>query len=251
MLGDRVVIPVVNYPELPQDIAPDDRLDRPIVALLALALAIQPLDVEDLGTESLQNDADVLDAKMMLLIDRQLVDQQQKLLRSHDLVLHYRVLRLGLGAVVLLMVIVMVMVQVKAGAGQTRARLLVGGIAEAHVAFAKARSLGTVRQRGRRLRRRRLRLRLLLLLLMRMMRMLVLLMLCVLDRRRRHRLVHGDPAPLLVQSATMKVALANGTAVGAVHRAAVSRDRLVNVIRAFRRVDVNGRAVERVRALLH
>lgn len=243
MLGDRVVIPVIDHPELPQNIAPDDGLYRPIVALLALALAIQSLDVEDFGAESLQNDPDVLDAEVMLLIDRQLVNQQQKFLRGHDLILHYRVLRLGLGAVVLLMVIVMMMMQVEAGAGQTRARLLVGGVAEAHVTFAQARSLGTVRQGGRRLRRRCLRLSLLLLLLM-MMRMLVLLVLRILNRRRRHRLVHGDPAPLLVQGAAVEVALADGTAVGAVHRTAVPRDRLVDVIGALGRVNVNGRAVE-------
>lgn len=109
MLRDRVVIPVIDYPELPQDIASDDRLDRPVVALLALALAIQPLNVEDLGAESLQYNADVLDAKVVLLIDRQLIDQKQKLLRSHpELVLHYRILRLGLGAVVLLMMMMVI-----------------------------------------------------------------------------------------------------------------------------------------------
>lgn len=129
------------------------------------------------------------------------------------------------------------------GAGQTRARLLVGGVAEAYVTFAEAGSLGAVRQGRRRLRRRRLRLCLLLLLLMRMMRM-ILRVLCVLNRRRRHRFVHGDPAALLVQGATVEVALADGTAVGAVHRAAVSRDRLVNVIGAFGRMNVDGRAVE-------
>jgi len=130
------------------------------------------------------------------------------------------------------------------GAGQTRARLLVGGVAEAYVAFAQAGPLGAVRQGGRRLRRRRLRLRLLLLLLMRMMRMLVLRVLCVLNRRRRHRFVDGDPTALLVQGAAVEVAFADGAAVGAVHRAAVSRDRLVDVVGAFWRVDVDGRAVE-------
>lgn len=247
MLGDRVVVPVIDHPELPQDIAPDDSLYRPIVALLALALAVQSLDVEDLGAEPLEDDADVFDAEVVLLVDRQLVDQQQEFLRGHDLVLHYRVLRLGLGAVVLLMVIVMVVMQVEAGAGQARARLLVGGVAEAHVTFAQARSLGAVRQGGRRLGRRRLRLRLLLV----VVRVLVLLVLRVLNRRGRDRLVHGDPAALLVQGAAVEVALADGATVGPVHRTAVPRDRLVDVIGALGRVNVNGRAVERVGALLH
>lgn len=47
MLRDCVVVPVVNHPEFPQNIAPDDRLDRPVVTLLAFAVAIQPLDVEN------------------------------------------------------------------------------------------------------------------------------------------------------------------------------------------------------------
>jgi len=78
MLWDCVIIPVVNHTELPQNIAPYDRLDRPIVALLALALAIQPLDVEDFRADSLQYDVQYnvqYDAKMMLLVDRQLIDQ--------------------------------------------------------------------------------------------------------------------------------------------------------------------------------
>lgn len=72
----------------------------------------------------------------------------------------------------------------------------------------------------------------------------MILMLRVLDRRRRHRFVHGDPAALLVQGAAMEVALADSAAVGAIYRTAVPRDRLVDVIRALGCVDVDGRAVE-------
>lgn len=186
----------------------------------------------------------------MLLIDRELIDQQQKLLRRNDLVLHYRVLRLGFGAVVLLVILVdVILTQVQTGGTRhTRARLLVCGVAKAHVTLAGAGSLGAVRQRGWRLRRRRLRLRLLL--LERVMR-LILCVLRVLYRRRRHRFVYGDSAALLVQSAAMEVTFSGWTAIGAVHWTAVSRERLVDVIGAFRlRVDVNC-AVERIRALLH
>lgn len=150
------------------------------------------------------------------------------------------------------MVMMMIVVQMEAGCtDQTRARLLVGGVAEANVTFAKAGSLSAVRQGGWRLRRWCLRLRLLLLLCMRVMRMLILRVLRILDRRRRHRLMYGDPTALLVQGAAVKVALADGAAVSSVHRATVSRDRLMDVIGALWRVNVNGRAVEWIRALLH
>lgn len=137
------------------------------------------------------------------------------------------------------------------GTGQTRAWLLISGIAKANMTFAEARSLGTVRQGGWWLWRWCLCLRLLLLLLMRMMRMLILRMLRVLDRRRRYRLVHSDPATLFMQGAAVEVALADGAAVGAVHRTPISRDRLVNVIGALGCMDVDGRTVEWIRALLH
>lgn len=152
----------------------------------------------------------------------------------------------------LLMMMMMIMMQMETGgADQTRARLLISGVAEANVTFAKTGSLSTVRQGGWGLRRWCLCLCLLLLLWMRMMRMLILCMLRILDRWRCHRLMHSDSTTLLVQSAAMKIALANGAAISTVHRAAVSRDRLMDVVGALRCVNVNGRAVERIRALLH
>lgn len=86
---------------------------------------------------------------------------------------------------------------------------------------------------------------------MRMMRMLILRVLRVLNRRRRHRFMHSDSATFLVQGAAMEVALADSASVSAVHRTAVSRDRLMNVIGALWRVNVDGRAVKRIRALFH
>lgn len=74
--------------------------------------------------------------------------------------------------------------------------------------------------------------------------MLILRMLCVLDRRCCHRFVYSDPATLLVKSAAVEVALADGTTVGAIHGTAISRDRLMNVVGAFRCVDVDGCTVE-------
>lgn len=155
----------------------------------------------------------------------------------------------------LLMMIVMMM-KMKAGsrvAGKSGARLLVRGVAESHVTFAQARSSCPVRQRRRWLRRGRLSLRLLLLLLrMRMMMLLlILLMLGILNRRCSHRLVHRDSTALLVQGTAMEVAFSAGTAVRSVDRAPVPRYRLMNMVRAFRRVDMDGGAVERVGTLLH
>lgn len=92
---------------------------------------------------------------------------------------------------------------------------------------------------------------LLLLLLLRVRMMMLVLLLRVLDRRGGHRFVHRDSTPLFVQSAAMKVALAAGTAVSPVDRTAVPHHRLVNMIRAFWRVDMDGGAVERVGTLFH
>lgn len=146
--------------------------------------------------------------------------------------------------------VMMIVMQMKASrADKTRGCLLIGGVAKTHVTFAKARSLGTIRQGGWWL--RRWCLRLLLLLLMRMMRVLVLRVLCVLDRRRCYRFMHGNPATFLVQGAAMEVTLADRTTVRTIHWTAIPRDRLVNVIRALGCMDVDGRAVERIRALFH
>ena len=155
---------------------------------------------------------------------------------------------------------IVMMMQVKAAgrvAGQPGARLLVRRVAESHVPFAQTGSSRSVGQRGGRLRRRRLSLLLLLrrrLLLLRvrmMMLLLVLLMLRILDRRGGHRFVHRDSTPLFVQRAAMKVAFPTGASIGPVHRTAVPYHRLVNMIRALRRVDMDGGAVERVGTLLH
>jgi len=79
---------------------------------------------------------------------------------------------------------------------------------------------------------------------MRMMRVLILRMLRILNRRRRYRFVYSDSATLLVQGAAVEVTLANGTAIGAIHRTAVSRNRLVNMVGALRCVDVDGRTIK-------
>ena len=62
MLRDGVIVAVVNHAELPQHVTPDNRLDRPVVTLLALALAIQPLHVQYLRAKPFEDYTDVLDA---------------------------------------------------------------------------------------------------------------------------------------------------------------------------------------------
>lgn len=76
-------------------------LDSPVVAVVALALAVQSLHVEDLGAEPLEDDADVLDAQMPFLIHAQLIDEQEELFGGDGLVLHDGVFRLRLGGLVL------------------------------------------------------------------------------------------------------------------------------------------------------
>lgn len=73
----------------------------PVVAVVAFALAVQSLDVQYLGAEPLQYNADVLDAEVPFLVDAQLIDQQQELLGGDGLVLHHGVLRFTFGALVL------------------------------------------------------------------------------------------------------------------------------------------------------
>lgn len=80
MLGYGVVVSVVDDAELAQHIAADGRFDGPVVAVVALAFAVEPFHVENLGTEALEDDANVLNAQVLFLIDAQLVDEQEELL---------------------------------------------------------------------------------------------------------------------------------------------------------------------------
>lgn len=194
MLGNGVIVAVVDDAQLAEHVAPDRGLDRPVVAVVALALPIEALHVEDLGAEPLEDDADVLDAQMLLLVDAELVDEQQELLRRDRLVLHHRVLGLALGALVV----------------DLRVPAVALDIEEAHVS-----RLGLRRS----------------------------LLLGVLNGGRGDALVDRDFAALLVQGATVKIALDRAIALGA------ARPGLVSVMRALWRVNMYGGALDRAALL--
>ena len=86
VLADGVVVGVVDDAQLPHDFTPDGGLDRPVVDVAVLLLAVQLLHVEDLTAQPVEDDADVLDGEVMLLLGGQLVHQQQKLDPGHALV---------------------------------------------------------------------------------------------------------------------------------------------------------------------
>jgi len=100
MFGYAVIAAVVYDAQLLEHVAPDGGLDRPVVAVGGLVVAVQPLDVHDFRVEPFQYDADVLDGQMFFLFAGQLVDEQQELLAGHRVVLDHGGLRLGLGTVV-------------------------------------------------------------------------------------------------------------------------------------------------------
>jgi hypothetical protein len=79
VLADGVVVGVVDDPQLAHHLAPYRGLNCPVVDVAVLPLPLQPLDVQDLGAEPVEDDADVLDGEVALLVDRQLVDQEQEL----------------------------------------------------------------------------------------------------------------------------------------------------------------------------
>ena len=76
---DGVVVGVVDDPQLSHDVTPDGGLDSPVVDVTLLLVSRQLLHINDLGAQPVQDDPDVLDAEMMFLVDRELVDQEEKL----------------------------------------------------------------------------------------------------------------------------------------------------------------------------
>ena len=76
---DGVVVGVVDDPQLSHDVTPDGGLDSPVVDVTLLFVSRQLLHINDLGAQPVQDDPDVLDAEMMFLVDRELVDQEEKL----------------------------------------------------------------------------------------------------------------------------------------------------------------------------
>jgi len=100
MLGYAVIVAVVYDAQVLKNVASDRGLDRPVVTVGGLVVAVQPFDVDDLRVEPFQYDADVLDGEVFVLFAGQLIDEQQELLAGHRVVLDDGGLRLGLGTVV-------------------------------------------------------------------------------------------------------------------------------------------------------
>ena len=76
---DGVVVGVVDHPQLPHHLPPNGRFYRPVVHFTVLLLPVQLLHVEDLGGQPVEDDPNVFDAEVVLLVDRELVDQQEEL----------------------------------------------------------------------------------------------------------------------------------------------------------------------------
>ena len=85
MFTDGVVVGVVDHPQLPHHLPPNGRFYRPVVHFTVLLLPVQLLHVEDLGGQPVEDDPNVFDAEVVLLVDRELVDQQEELVGSNRL----------------------------------------------------------------------------------------------------------------------------------------------------------------------
>ena len=79
MFTDGVVVGVVDDPQLSHDVTPDGGLDSPVVDVTLLLVTRQLLYINDLGAKPVQDDPNVLDAEMMFLVDRELVDEEEEL----------------------------------------------------------------------------------------------------------------------------------------------------------------------------
>ena len=76
---DRVVVGVVDHPQLSHNVPSDGGLDSPVVDVAVLLVTRQLLHVHDLGAEPVQDDANVLDGEVVFLVYRELVHQQEEL----------------------------------------------------------------------------------------------------------------------------------------------------------------------------
>jgi hypothetical protein len=70
MLRDGVVVVVVDDAELAHHVAANGGLQGPVVSVGALRRSVETFDVDDLRVETLQDDAEVLDAKVVRLFHR-------------------------------------------------------------------------------------------------------------------------------------------------------------------------------------
>ena len=69
VLADAVVVAVVDDAELPHHLAADGRLYCPVVHVTLFLLTVELLHIEDLGAETVEDDANVFDGEMSLLVD--------------------------------------------------------------------------------------------------------------------------------------------------------------------------------------
>ena len=73
MLTDGVIIAIVNHTEFSHDVSTNSCFYGPIVYVTIFLFPVQFFYIKYLGTESVENDANVLDGEMVLLVYRQLV----------------------------------------------------------------------------------------------------------------------------------------------------------------------------------
>ena len=90
MLANGVVIAVVNHPKFSHGLSPNGGLNGPIMRVAGLHLPLQHSHVNDLGTQAVQDDANVLDGQVGRLFKGQLINQQQELVRRPRLVIVVR-----------------------------------------------------------------------------------------------------------------------------------------------------------------
>ena len=82
MLTDGVIVTVVNHTEFSHDVSTNSCFYGPIVNVTIFLFPVQFFYIKYLGTESVENDANVFYCKMMFLVNWKLVNQQQKLVTS-------------------------------------------------------------------------------------------------------------------------------------------------------------------------
>lgn len=76
MFTDGIIVRVVDHTQFPHHFTANCCLYCPIVNVTVFFLSVQFLNVNYFGAEPVENYSNVLDAKMMLLVDGKLVNQE-------------------------------------------------------------------------------------------------------------------------------------------------------------------------------
>lgn len=90
MLANGIVIAVVNHPKFSHGLSPNGGLNGPIMRVRGLHLPLKASHVNNLRTQPVQDDANVLDGQMGRLFKGQLIYQKQELVRGPRLVIVVR-----------------------------------------------------------------------------------------------------------------------------------------------------------------